>query len=209
MSICVTHVHSFCIILKLWCSEISISANCSPGKPWWRHEMETFSALLAICAGNSPVPGKSATQRPVTRSFDVFFDLRLNKRLSKQSSGWWIETPSRPVWRHRNAGSLCISTLRHTLWSGLVSNIEVFLDYQIVCNIRLILFSFLLQNDVTLSGWSITPTKNVTPRLADAWVNVPLKIKRRHRFSITLVLATVEPERHLIWVNLYHTCVSY
>ena len=47
----------------------------------WEH----FSALLAICAGNSPVPGEFPTQRPVTRSFDVFFDLRLNKRLSKQS----------------------------------------------------------------------------------------------------------------------------
>ena len=46
---------------------------------WWRHEMETFSALLAICAGNSPVPGEFPAQRPVTRSFDVFFDLRLNK----------------------------------------------------------------------------------------------------------------------------------
>ena len=44
--------------------------------------METFSALLAICAGNSPVPGEFPTQRPVTRSFDVSFDLRLNKRLS-------------------------------------------------------------------------------------------------------------------------------
>ena len=50
------------------------------------HQMETFSALLAICVGNSPVPGEFPTQRPVTRSFDVFFDLRLNKRLSKQ---WW------------------------------------------------------------------------------------------------------------------------
>ena len=37
---------------------------------WWRHQMETFSALLAICAGNSPVPGKFPAQRPVTRSFD-------------------------------------------------------------------------------------------------------------------------------------------
>ena len=71
--------------------------------PWWRHEMETFSALLAICAGNSPVPGEIPTQRPVARSFDVFFDLRLNKWLSKQSWGWWFETPSRPLWRHRNA----------------------------------------------------------------------------------------------------------
>ena len=53
--------------------------------PWWRHQMETFSALLAICAGNSPVPGEFPTQRPVTPSFDVSFDLRRNKRLNKQS----------------------------------------------------------------------------------------------------------------------------
>ena len=46
--------------------------------------METFSALLAFFAGNSPVPGEFHAQRPVTRSFDVTFDLRLNKRLSKQ-----------------------------------------------------------------------------------------------------------------------------
>ena len=66
--------------------------------------MEAFSALLAICAGNSPVTGELPTQRPVTRSFDVFFDLRLNKRLSKQSWSWWIETPSRPLWRQCNGG---------------------------------------------------------------------------------------------------------
>ena len=70
---------------------------------WWRHQMETFSALLAICAGNSPVPGEFPTQRPVTRSFDVCFDLCLNKRLSKQSWGWWFETLSCPLWRHNNA----------------------------------------------------------------------------------------------------------
>ena len=57
---------------------------------WWRHKMETFSALLAIYAGNSPVPGEFPTQRPVMRSFDIFFDLRLNKRSSKQSWGWWF-----------------------------------------------------------------------------------------------------------------------
>ena len=69
---------------------------------WWRHQMETFSALLAICGGNSPVTGEFPAQRPVSRGFDVFFDLRPNKRLSKQSWGWWFETPSRPLWRHRN-----------------------------------------------------------------------------------------------------------
>ena len=45
--------------------------------------METLSALLAICVGNSPVTDEFPAQRPVTRSFDVFFDLRLNKRLNK------------------------------------------------------------------------------------------------------------------------------
>ena len=46
--------------------------------------MGTFFALLAICAGNSPVSGEFLAQRPVTQSFEVIFDLRLNKRLSKQ-----------------------------------------------------------------------------------------------------------------------------
>ena len=76
--------------------------------------METFSALLAICAGNSPVPGEFHTQRPVTRSFDVYFDLRPNKRLSKQYRGWWFETLSPPLWRHRNVSTPCEIALRWT-----------------------------------------------------------------------------------------------
>ena len=67
---------------------------------WWRHQIETFSALLAFCAGNLPVTGEFPAQRPVTRSFDVFFDLCLNERFSKQSWGWWFDTPSRPLWLH-------------------------------------------------------------------------------------------------------------
>ena len=70
--------------------------------PWWRHQMETFSALLALCAGNSPVTGEFPAQRPVTRSFDVIFDQRLNKELGEQSWSWWFGTPSRPLWRHCN-----------------------------------------------------------------------------------------------------------
>ena len=57
-----------------------------------------FSMLLTLCVGNSPVTGEFPSQRPVTRSFDVFFDLRLNKRLSKQSWGWWFEMPLRSLW---------------------------------------------------------------------------------------------------------------
>ena len=85
--------------------------------PWWRHQMETFSALMAICAGNSLVTGEFPVQRPVTRSFDVFVDLRLNKRLSKQSWDWWFETLSRPLWRHSNVMS-------HALLEGLC-NVDI------------------------------------------------------------------------------------
>ena len=92
-------------------SNVTFSSECIPFSgtslvlSWWRHQMETFSALLAICAGNSPVPGEFPTQRSVTRSFDVFFDLCLNKRLSKQWWGWWFETLSRWLWRHRNVST--------------------------------------------------------------------------------------------------------
>ena len=58
--------------------------------------------VTVLCAGNSPVTGEFPSQRPVTRSFDVFFDLRLNKRLSKHSRRRWFETPSRSLWRHGN-----------------------------------------------------------------------------------------------------------
>ena len=74
-----------------------------PRKPWWRHQMETFSALLAFCAGNSKVTGEFPAQRPVARSLGVFIDLPPNKRLSKQPWGWWFETPWRSLWRHYNA----------------------------------------------------------------------------------------------------------
>ena len=77
----------------------SIIFGCNP---YWRHQMETFSVLLDFCAGNSPVTGEFPAQRPVTRSFDVFFDLHPNKRLSKQPWGWWLEKPSSQLWPHCN-----------------------------------------------------------------------------------------------------------
>ena len=65
--------------------------------------METLFRITGHLCGNSPVTGDFPAQRPVTQSFDVFFDLRLNKRLSKLPWGWWFETPSRPLLRHCNA----------------------------------------------------------------------------------------------------------
>ena len=66
-------------------------------RTWWRHQMETFSTSLALCAGNSPLAGEKGQWRG-----SCFLDLRLNKRLSKQSWVWWFETPLRSLWCHRN-----------------------------------------------------------------------------------------------------------
>ena len=82
---------------------------------WWRHQMETFFALLALCAGNSPVTGEFPTLRSVTRSFYIFFDLCLNKQLSKQSWAWWFGRPSRSLLRHCNEQIPC--RLGNLYWS--------------------------------------------------------------------------------------------
>ena len=81
---------------------------------WWRHQMETFPALLALCAANSPVSGEFPAKRPATRGFDFFFDLCLVKRLRKHSPCWWFETQSRPLWRHCNE-----TASRHPCEKGL------------------------------------------------------------------------------------------
>ena len=106
---------ALCYVLYWFSTESAYpyTSSCYLCKSWWRHQMETFSALLAICAGNSPVNGEVPTQRPVTRNFDVFFDLRPNKRLSKQSWGWWFETPSCPLWRHCNVFEQVFSFIYH------------------------------------------------------------------------------------------------
>ena len=87
--------------------------------------------------GDFTGPGEFPAQRPVTRIFEVFFDLRLNKRLSKQSWGWWFETPSRPLWRHSNTmmpreywrlGNLSVNTM-FLLSSDIITRQSMFGTY--------------------------------------------------------------------------------
>ena len=68
---------------------------------WWRHRMKAFSALLDLCAGNSPVTGKFPSQRPVTLNFDVFFWPApwINGWVNNREAGEFV-TPSRSLWRH-------------------------------------------------------------------------------------------------------------
>ena len=90
--------------LQSWCKEFTPPpTNCLHDDVMkWKKK----TALPALCAGNFPVTGELPSQRPVKWSFDVFFDLRLNKRLSTQSRRRWFETPSRPLWRHYNVEAL-------------------------------------------------------------------------------------------------------
>ena len=105
--------------------------------------METFSSLLVFCAGNSSVTGEFHVQRPVAWGLDVFFDLSLNKRLTKQSWGWWSEMSSRSLWLHCNA-ILCFHLIRiHTSlshWQGKC--FHDFLSPSKCHKIALILYSF-------------------------------------------------------------------
>ena len=85
----------------------------------WKHFPRYWSFVRGI--HRSPMPSEFPSQRPVTRSFDAFFVLRLNKRLSKPSRHRWFERPSRSLWRHCNG--ICSSTSHvrlvcHPLWRG-------------------------------------------------------------------------------------------
>ena len=113
-AVCTTSRHGAAIGFQLrksiWCAHVcvrtiihlTVTAKCIESQCIWRHQVEKFSALLALCAGNSPVTDEFPAQRPMTGSFDAFFHLRLNKRLSKQSWGRWLETSLRSLWRHCN-----------------------------------------------------------------------------------------------------------
>ena len=75
-------------IVRAW-QNYAVSLYIAITYSWWRHQMETF--FHTLCEGNPPVASGFPSQRPVTRSFDVFFDLYLNKRLGEQSRRWWFD----------------------------------------------------------------------------------------------------------------------
>ena len=102
----------------------------------WRNQMETFPRYWSFVGGIHRSPVDSPHKGPVTRSFDVFFDLRLNTRLSKQSRRRWFKTPSRSSWRHCNEGWL-LSIYSHPMQSTrTISNDIRVLDAHIMVKWR-------------------------------------------------------------------------
>ena len=129
--------------------------------------METFSALLAICAGNSPVSGEFPAQRQVTRSFHVSFDLHLNKLLSKQSWCWWFETPSRPLWRQCNVTTVTLSVAHerdvHFCWTfrpmSYIHSCRRICYFELHCTMLLSETGHVLKSGV-VTDWLTTLTAN-------------------------------------------------
>ena len=107
--------------------------------PWWRHQIMMTSSngnifrVTGHLCGEFTGPRWIPTQRPVTRSFNVFFDLCLNKQLSKQSWGWWFETPWCSLWRHCNAGNAYDNHILRLVYRYYVFiGISIFRRYEIL-----------------------------------------------------------------------------
>ena len=110
---------------------------------WWPYQMDIFFVLLALCEGNPLVTSGFPSQRPVSRSFDVFFHLHLNKQLSKQSKCWWFVTPCHSLWCHCNNFSTMVTY--HNCCCGLhllVFNINLFVKYSFIYSYFSSLFLF-------------------------------------------------------------------
>ena len=107
-----------------WCHTPILWLFLDLVKAWWRHRLETFSALLVLYQGNPSVTGVFPTQRPVARSFYVFVDLRLNKRLSKQSicaltNGWATNRDGSYLRRHRTHYDVTVMGISDLNYSGM------------------------------------------------------------------------------------------
>ena len=106
--------------------------------------------MMTSSNGNSPVTGEFPSQRPVTRRFDVLFDMCLNKRLSKQSWGWWFETPSRPLWRHCNVPSSFTEKLIDSSKAEIKKITRQCLSWVRVLSNRIVYIQMIKVNDIII-----------------------------------------------------------
>ena len=129
--ISIPSVRSLSTNLPIQCSFLHLKCNASTSNLLvtghsWKRKAEVKSIHDDVIKWkhfprNWPFVRAVNSQRSVTRSFDIFFDLRLNKRLSEQSWGWWFETLSCPLWRHRNDCTSLINQLMYHL--GILSSV--------------------------------------------------------------------------------------
>ena len=109
---------NYLFILGLKINHVSLGGSCASFCTWWRHQMETFSALLSLCAGNSSITGEFPSQRPAARSFEYFFDLSLDKQFRCR----WFEAPLHLLWVHCNDDKIIYRLETHA-YDGINSSL--------------------------------------------------------------------------------------
>ena len=115
--------HKHMYIVKFPANNTGHEGFKSQTKYTWRsRQIKTFSALLALCDGESTGHRWIPSQRPVTWNLDIFFDLRLNKRLSKTSKHRCFDTPSRSLWRHYN---VLVGTFPPQWWTSWTNGFRI------------------------------------------------------------------------------------
>ena len=114
MELPLASIYTWCTMLQL--KLITIHYDFSLVNIMTSSNGNIFRFTGHLCGEFTGHCGEFPAQRLVTRSFDVFFDLRLIKRLNKQSRGWWFETPSRPLWSHCNEILMCIFLCLQVAW---------------------------------------------------------------------------------------------
>ena len=163
--------------------------------------MVTCSALLTLGPGNLPFTGEFPSQRPVTRSFDVFFDLCLNKRLSKQSWGWWFEFPSCSSWRHSSVASPTHRHNKGTRWPTFYR-----LKFQAQFRGREILYTLLGTDSKSLSAFLHPHYFWIFSCISEVCCNTP--VMSIHQFYwCCLVLVKAQP--FMIWLSSHKPAHIY
>ena len=132
--------HPWCPCIKTRCLFICFIKTSSNGN--------IFRVTGPLC-GEFTAPGEFPSQRPVTQSFDVFYDLRLNKRLSKQSRRRWFETP---LWRHCNVYSFHYSYINVIGCEWLSANCTQHGKYQYI---QLLYINIEELSDAYMRQWKI------------------------------------------------------
>ena len=133
---CMCNIARYCLQLDNGIGRTLVIFWTHSRYPTYRSHVPTGLSLMTSSHANIfRLTGREfPAQRPVTRSFDVFFDLCLNKRLSKQSWDWWFETLSRPLWRHYNVVSLCVLESTDGVIMWLRQNIQLHVTRKVCDN---------------------------------------------------------------------------
>ena len=173
-----------------------------------------FRVTGPLC-GEFTGPGEFPTQRPVTRSFDVYFDLRLNKRLCKQSRGWWFETLLCPLWRHSNVWAL--PQWRHLfpcIGLCIVLSSASLCEWNISFNISWMIHEVWYNRIWNISGSRLVQKHPYIPNKVESelhWLHTVYPKKYAHGFVVlcfVVVMQSFIMNSHEVFIHIHQGCFA-